>query len=223
LPEPGLVEWVKLCVHYHKFPAQRRRLKWRSQWQFARVVTELGPGDVAIDCGASDGRCTGMLAARGATVYSFEPDPHGFAALENMFKGHPNIHLRQQAVGTSAGRLTLYRAGNFSLDPDKYVQATSAFASKRDVDPGNAIEVDQIDFPAFVASLGAPIALLKIDIEGAEVPILESLLDTGVISRIRYTFAETHERTVPELADRIRALRERVAREGLRNVNLDWI
>jgi hypothetical protein len=44
-----------------------------------------------------------------------------------------------------------------------------------------------------------------------------------VISRIRYTFAETHERTVPELADRIRALRERVAREGLRNVNLDWI
>jgi hypothetical protein len=61
------------------------------------------------------------------------------------------------------------------------------------------------------------------DIEGAEVPILENLLDTGLIERIDWVFAETHQIVIPELADRTMALRQRVLQEGWRNISLDWV
>ena len=214
---------TRLCALKHRFPSKRRRAKWRASWQFQRMVEQLRPGDIAIDCGASDGRCTASLAATDATVYSFEPDPHGYAALQTMFDGRANVHLLKQAVGVGASRTRLYRAGNFADDPDRHVQASTVYASKTDIDPTNAIEVEQIDLAAFVAALPGRVALLKMDIEGAEVPILEKLLDTGLIARIECTFAETHERIIPELASRTLALRRRIACEGLQNINLDWI
>ena len=82
--------------------------------------------------------------------------------------------------------------------------------------------VDQIDLPAFIAALPR-VSLLKLDVEGSEVPILERLLDTGMASRIDCIFAETHERSVPELSARTVALRQRIARENLLHVSLDWI
>ncbi len=50
--------------------------------------------------------------------------------------------------------------------------------------------------------------------EGAEVPILESLLDGGLIDRADWVFAETHERIIPGLAERTIALRRRVAHDA---------
>ncbi len=51
-----------------------------------------------------------------------------------------------------------------------------------------------IDVSEFVRSLGKPIALLKLDIEGAEVAVINRLVDTGATDRIRFTVVETDER-----------------------------
>ena len=221
LPEPRFRDWMRLVVRKRRFPTERRRPKWRAILQFEAMAGRLQTGDIAIDCGASDGRCTRLLAATGATVFAFEPDPHAVLALKAMFGETANIHLMEQAVGIKTNRVPLYRSPHFATDPDYYVQASSLYASKSNVSAG--ILVDQIDLPAFIAELPRRVSILKLDIEGSEVPILEHLLDSGIASRIDCIFAETHERNLPELLARTIALRERIAREKLIHINLDWV
>lgn len=80
----------------------------------------------------------------------------------------------------------------------------------------------QLDLIAFIDALPRRVSVLKLDVEGAEVPVLEKLLDTRVIDKINHIFAETHERKVPELAARTLALRNRIAFERRNKLNLDW-
>ena len=42
----------------------------------------LGPGDVAIDCGANLGAITRIMARGGAEVHAFEPNPDAYAVLK---------------------------------------------------------------------------------------------------------------------------------------------
>jgi FkbM family methyltransferase len=223
LPQPALRDWMWLMASKRKFPKRKRRAKWRAMWQFEAMAARLETGDIAIDCGASDGKCTGRLAATGATVYAFEPDPHGFTGLQAMFGGTANIKLRKQAVGIAPARVPLFRSPAFAVNPDRYVQHSSLYASKADVTSTDSVIVEQIDLLSFIAALPQRVALLKLDIEGAEVPIIERLLDTGMVTRVDCIFAETHERIVPELVTRTIALRQRIARENLLHINLDWI
>ena len=97
----------------------------------------------------------------------------------------------------------------------------------RRIDAENAVEVPLIDFPglvrAKVAERGA-IAFVKMDIEGAELDILEVMHRDGLFANVRCLVAETHERKFKDLRDRYKALREVVAESyPAGKVNLDWI
>jgi hypothetical protein len=61
------------------------------------------------------------------------------------------------------------------------------------------------------------------DIEGAEVDLLEELMKTpDVMDRIHYIFAETHETRIPEHVDRVMRLRQETAQLTQPRVNLFW-
>lgn len=65
---------------------------------------------------------------------------------------------------------------------------------------------------------------MKLDIEGAELDILETLDREAMFDRIRVLVAETHERKFKDLRPRFRALRQGFAeRHDPNRVNLDWI
>jgi len=68
------------------------------------------------------------------------------------------------------------------------------------------------------------VAFVKMDIEGAELEILEALDAQGLLAQIRCIVVETHERKFKDLRPRYKALRETLAEKypGKR-VNLDWI
>lgn len=205
-----------------KIPTKRRRAKWRADWQFQRLIQKLTPDDIVIDCGANVGDITKAFAETQATVYVFEPEPYCFPILENRFSGFPNVKLFNKAVGIENRAINLYRTQNFVEDPEFLSQSSSVYISKKNVCDSNAVEVEQIDFVSFVQTLPKKVAILKIDIEGAEVPVIEHLLDTNAIERIDYVFAETHEKQIPQLFERTVALRIRIAEEQRSNINLDW-
>lgn len=65
--------------------------------------------------------------------------------------------------------------------------------------------------------------MLKVDIEGAEVELLEAMLATDTLDRCKSIFVETHETSIPALEDRIARLRT-VAESGEYREKLffDW-
>ena len=221
----ALPDWLYVsasAVRKRRIPTRRRRARWLAEREFEKAIAELRPGDIAIDCGANIGVFTQKMAATGATVYAFEPDPYAFEILSRNFAVTPNVNLSSAAVGVQAGKVHLFRSADFKIDPLKATTSSSVFDCKKNVDADAKIEVEQIDLCNFIESIDRNIYLLKLDIEGAEVSLIEKILDTGIISKIKYIFAETHEKQIPELSSRIIQLKKRIELENLSQVNLDW-
>ncbi|WP_232831616.1 FkbM family methyltransferase [Pseudogemmobacter bohemicus] len=205
---------------------RRQKRNMRKAWAegyLTGICAMLQPGDLAVDCGANMGVVTTQLAATGADVIAFEPDPDCFAVLEQKFGSAANVTLINAAVGISAGTVRLMRAGNFDANPVGASVKNTILDGGRGIDAGNSVEVPLIDFPAFLREKGQ-ISFLKLDIEGAELDILETMERDGLFGSVKSLVAETHERKFPDLRPRFRDLRRRVAGQyPPTHVNLDWI
>jgi FkbM family methyltransferase len=189
--------------------------------EFREALTGAA-GQICIDLGANLGQHTRTMAAQAAKVYAFEPDPWTAAELRTRLADVSNVEVIEAAAGTEDGTFPLYRTASFDADPAEQSQSSSLMAQKRNIDTSNAIDVRVIDFPAFLESLDADIAVIKMDIEGAEVPLLEALFDHPVKNRIGHLFVETHESRIPDLLARTDALRSRAAAMTQPRVNMDW-
>lgn len=229
---------AELQAQYEALKAAHDKLKRRAQRneraQFARglmqgILSMLQPGDVVLDCGANVGAVTGPLAETGATVHAFEPDPFAFAQLSARVADKPNVTLHNVAVGVTAGNVRLMRAANFDDNPMGGSVKSTIVAGGRNIDEAAdaSIEVAMIALPDMIRDLAAKsgrIAFLKMDIEGAELELLEHMQAHGLFDLVGLTVAETHEMKFRDLRPRFAALREKIAAEyPVTRVNLDWI
>lgn len=212
----------------------KRRAARNERTQFARglmqgILSMLRPGDVVLDCGANVGAVTGPLAETGATVHAFEPDPFAFAKLSERVAGMENVVLHNAAVGVAAGKVHLMRAANFDANPMAGSVKSTVITGGRNIDEaqGATIEVAMIALPDLIREIAADkgeVAFLKMDIEGAELALLEHMQAHGLFDLVRLTVAETHENKFRELRPRFAALRAAVAEHHpVTRVNLDWI
>lgn len=205
-----------------KLTGQRWRAQAAAKRAFAEALAALKPGDIAIDLGANAGEFTAPMAATGAQVYAFEPDPHAADLLRNKVAGFDNVTVIEAAAGTQDGQATLYRKKGFGSEPDRATKSSSLFSEKSNVTEADAVQIEICDFVAFLTGLGHDVALTKIDIEGAEVPLFEALLASGAAKRLRRVFVETHERSLPQLAARTAALKSALTVQTVPSVNWDW-
>ncbi|MBL9049459.1 MAG: FkbM family methyltransferase [Tabrizicola sp.] len=201
----------------------------RAQGMLQGVLAMLRPGDVAIDCGANRGDITALLAATGADVHAFEPDPYNLAKLEARFAGTPNVRLYPAAVGTRNGQIRLMRASNWDANPDSASVKSTIIEGVDGIAEDEGIDVPLVDLPAMLrelAATGGPVAFLKMDIEGAELDLLDLMLTDRLFDLVRLTVAETHERKFKELSQKLRFAQLRAAVTETyppTRVNLDWI
>ena len=131
---------------------------------------------ICIDLGANLGKHTRRMASSARQVIAFEPDPTAFSALRSNVADLENVRLENLAVGTSDERVLLYRHPRFESDPAAYSQSSTVVSDKCNVTAEGAVEVKQIDFLRYLEELGEDIGVLKIDIEGAEVDLLDERL-----------------------------------------------
>jgi FkbM family methyltransferase len=176
---------------------------------------ELGPDDVAVDCGANVGLVTSELARTGAYVHAFEPNPDAYAVLEDRFENVENVELHTDAVLDHAGPVRLYLHVDAVDDPVGSSIGSSLLDFKGNVDPSRFVEVQAIDLAEFVLGLGRPVAVVKLDVEGVECQIVHRLIDTNAVDRVGTVFVELHDRHIPELRAEYNGLRRRLEREGL--------
>jgi len=127
----------------------------------------LRPGDVFWDVGANQGFWSLLLAGRGIEAHAFEPAPATFANQCRQFEFQRSPHrerLHGHNVGLAARpgqmRLTVnLGTANYLLGEDQPYQGETA-----------TVEVTTAD--AFRA-IAAPPRLMKIDVEGWTLPVLE--------------------------------------------------
>lgn len=189
---------------------------------FDKALATLNKNSICIDLGANVGKYTKKLARLSGKVYAFEPDPWTFSRLTDATKHLANVECIQAAVGAKDGEINIYRETGFEEHSEHLSVATSIYPNKSRIDPNSSITVPLIDIRRFIAELDQDIAIIKIDIEGAEVPLLEGLLASNVLDRIDYIFAETHEFLIPELEERTDALFRQARRIRRPKINLFW-
>lgn len=180
-------------------------------------------GKTCIDLGANLGVYTRKMASVAKRVIAFEPDPWTHSVLQTNISDLVNVTIENVAASTKDGTVSLYRQARFEDDPARYSESSSIVVEKTDVTEERAIEVRQVDFIRYLDDLDEDIGLLKIDIEGAEVDLLEALFDRpDILKRIDYIFAETHETWIPDHEERVKALRERAMNIKLPRIDLYW-
>lgn len=213
---------------------KKLRLRQARQLRVARaegllqgVLSMLRPRDVVVDCGANRGDITAALAETGAEVHAFEPDPYNIAKLQARFAGVANVHLHEAAVGTTEGQIRLMRAAFWNTNTDLASYSSTVVSGGKNIAEAEGFDVPIIHFPNFLRGLidrHGSVAFVKLDIEGAELDLLETMHAEQLFDHVRLTVAETHEHKFRALRPRFAALRETFAATyPPRRVNLDWI
>jgi len=187
------------------------------------VFDVLKPGDIAIDCGANVGEVTAKMAKKGAIVYAFEPNPFAFKVLSERFKNNENVILINKGVWDKKHMMPLYFHKNNESNPEKYSVSSSILEHKRNVDKDNFIDIELIDLHEFIMDLNTDIAILKLDVEGAEIKILNKLIDQNSITKVKQVLVETHEKQMPELFQPTKDLRVKIKEKGITHINLNWV
>lgn len=184
---------------------------------------EIFPDDILIDCGANVGDVTSSFARTGAKTYAFEPDPACFSVLSKRFSLVPNVTCLQNGVMDRNCSLIL-RSPAAHGNWDTLDSTVSSSFVRDDLPEGRQTSVECIDLSDFINSLGKRVRLLKIDIEGAEIPVINRLIDSGAVDLIDLAVVETHEKQHPSLLHETNALRNRIAALGYASkFRLDWI
>ncbi len=214
---------MSLLSFLRRLDSKRRNRKKRPEMvAFQEAIDRLAPGDITIDCGANVGIYTKLMAKSGATVHAFEPNLAAYEALVEKTSSYPHVKAYHAAVTTEPGQVKLYMHKWADDDPVHWSTGSSLIAGKKNVKKDDFAMVEGVPLAQFIRDLPGRVRILKMDIEGAEVGILNHLLDEGLQDSIDQAFVEVHDRKVPELVEPTQKLRERLEKLGVRHFRLDW-
>jgi FkbM family methyltransferase len=221
-----LKKFLRRAVRYNRVVERvQQEIRQNPRLILAPIELEIltKPGDILIDCGANVGDVTSSFARTGATVYAFEPDPLCFSVLSKRFSLTPNVTCLHQGVMDKSCSLTLNSPSAHGKWDNLDSTVSSSFIRADLTAPRQAV-VDCIDLSEFITSLNRRVRLLKIDIEGAEIPVINRLIDSGAVDLIDLAVVETHETQQPSLLQATTSLRERINASGHESrFRLDWI
>lgn len=157
----------------------------------------LKPGDGVIDCGSNIGVypvLEGNLVGKNGYVMCIEPDPRNIEVLKKNFtliKSQKNII--QKALGNSNSKIVinLYKKTNIT----RFNKIKNNFKSENDSENLKKLQVDTINFEFLLNEIKyehSKIKLIRMDVEGAELDILDSISNNfEKVPNIQVLF-ETH-------------------------------
>lgn len=134
----------------------------------------LRPGDIFIDVGANIGYLSAIAAGLvGSTgqVHAFEPVPEYFEKLERLARANPqySIVANPSAAGSTPGTSAIY----VTREPG---QNTLVPSYKPEAEITGTLEIPVVRLDSYIQQKRIDrIALIKIDAEGYEFPILRGL------------------------------------------------
>lgn len=174
-------------------------------------------GRVVYEIGAFQGILTLFFSSRAKEVIAYEPNPPSYhRVLTNLrLNGRTNVRVRHLAVGERAGSITLLSdplmPGGTSGDPAvaRQIQGSS---------PATSIDVPVVTIDDDIVSAQLPPPdLVKIDIEGMELPALKGM--TATLRQYRPDlYMEMHGATMAQKDANVQAIVAFVTGVGYREL-----
>lgn len=203
---------------------QYRLINSRLPEYFKNDLMRLNSHHTVIDLGANIGNISEIMAKTGANVIAFEPSSRAFEQLTKYVKPYSNVTIYNQAAGIQERGVKLFLNQETREKPGlDLTQSSSLFAEKPNVSCDIYDETLEIDFADYVKNLDTEVEILKVDIEGYEIPLINHLIDTDAISLINNIYVETHETQFPSLLQDTLLLKERIEKLGISSkFRFDW-
>ncbi len=163
------------------------------------VLDRIVPtGGVAVDVGGNIGEISLAMASRvgpEGKVYAFEPSGLMAERLRANVRRNTgfNVEVVPHALGATAGRGTLYDAGGAFADGTRHEGVLTLYPTQERQHAVGETSVTTLD--AFLAQRGiSRLDVLKVDVEGAELFVLQGARET--LLRFRpYVVIEVQEET----------------------------
>jgi FkbM family methyltransferase len=197
---------------------------WISYVKLIPILKRVDESSLIIDCGANKGDISALFLNKNATVIAFEPDPLAFDLLQKRFEGNDNIECINKAVHDEASKAKLYfHEDRQQNDDSAYTVSSSLIQDKINIDADNSIEIETVDLDCFISKLNRPVDLLKLDVEGAEICILNKLIRNKTYKKIGLILVETHENKIPRFTEKVEDLKAVIFKLQIDNIKLNWI
>lgn len=151
------------------------------------ILNDIQPDDVFYDVGAHIGKYTCIIAAsiNANHVVAFEPNPYNFERLNENIENNEqevltyNIALMHQEDELELKIEKLEKGGNASVFFDNNTESVRTVQAKSG---DEVVEDYQLPLPN----------ILKIDVEGAEIKVLDGLEDTLSAGEVKTIYCEIH-------------------------------
>jgi FkbM family methyltransferase len=167
----------------------------------------LDSNSIVVDLGANRGEFAHELIRRcGCSVYAAEP----LSGLHAEIGASPRLKLFRVALGKQNGSAPLRVYGG---------RCASLLGARENDETVNQEEVEVVDLHTFLVRAGlGRVDLMKVDVEGAELDIFESVLesDLRLIGQITIEF---HDFIYPNLKPRAEAVKRRLCKLGFWMIN----
>lgn len=137
----------------------------------------IRPGDLCFDIGAHLGDRVRAWAKLGARVIALEPHPGMIHWLQRWYGHQSNVTLVEQAVGAQSGHTTLWMSRltpSVSTISTEWLTAVQQNQRFEGIRWNEKIPVSVTTLDALIAQYGKPV-FCKIDVEGAELEVLQGL------------------------------------------------
>jgi FkbM family methyltransferase len=153
--------------------------------------TPESPSPLILDCGSNIGMSLLYFKTMwpDCRIVAFEPDDRAFRALQENAAANSwnHVEMHNAALASEDGEIDFFSdpARPGSLVMSAFQQRVSGASNK----PTSCRKVQALRLSSFVTE---PIDLLKMDVEGTELAVLEELALTGKLPQIREIVLEYH-------------------------------
>lgn len=162
------------------------------------LASLVGPASVILDIGANQGQFTRAVVRKfGCRVHAVEPNPYLCTGLQES--AIPGVTAHGVALADTPGPRPFLIVNN---------SESSRFSSASGASEGT-VQVEAVTLEDLISEIpGGSIDLIKMDIEGAELDVLERV-PAGALARVRQFTIEFHEFVYPDSHARIEAVKKR--------------
>ncbi|OJV22321.1 MAG: hypothetical protein BGO30_11490 [Bacteroidetes bacterium 41-46] len=197
---------------------------YTSLLKLQKILKRVDNSFLFVDCGANVGDISELFLKRGATVKAFEPDLLAYKYLQKRFAGADGIEIINKAVAIEDGHaMFYYHKERLNREGIEFTVSSSLLGEKLNVDQMHGVEVETVNLCRYIENLGRIIDVLKMDIEGEEIVLLNKMIEDGTYKKAKLILVETHETKIPGHTEKVALLKKLILDKGIENIRLNWI